>query len=92
MHVCACVRVCKCMRVYTCVLRGRKRHQWRSAGASVWEGAGALLTSADGDTARQQLLTSAIRTGRRLSRHREDEIEGGKESSGWRDEESARRR
>lgn len=62
-----CVRVCKWMCVYTCVLRGRKRHQWRSAGASVWEGAGALLTSAYGDTARQQLLTSAIRTGRRLS-------------------------
>lgn len=78
--------MCKCV----CLLGGRKRYQWRAAGAFVWKGAGVLLTSAYGDTARQQLLTLVIRTGRRLSRHtREDKTEGGKENSGWRDEEKA---
>lgn len=79
------------MRACVCVLGGgRNGYQWRAAGAFVWKGAGPLLTSAYGDIARQQLLTLVIRTGRRLSRHtREDETERGKESSGWRDEESA---
>lgn len=75
-----CVNVCVCVG-------GQKKSM---AGSESMKGAEALLTSAYGDTARQQLLTLVIRTGRRLSRYtRKDETEGGKESGGWRDEESA---
>lgn len=72
-----CVRVCKCMCVYVCV-GGQEKASMAAAGAFVWEGAGALLTSADGDAARQQLLTWAIRTGR-LSRHTQGRRDRGRE-------------